>query len=135
MTRAIDFRNVSKFYSVRHERPRSWQELAGRLLRRPSTPSVEEYWILKDVSFKLTPVNATEAREMIESLHAAPLLKGARGQAGADLSALADVIQRVSLLLTDNPEIRELDVNPLFAGPQGVTAVDVRVILGGEGGG
>jgi ABC-type polysaccharide/polyol phosphate transport system ATPase subunit len=51
LTRAIDFRNVSKYYAVHHERPRSLQSLFLRLLRRPAQPTTEEYWILKDVSF------------------------------------------------------------------------------------
>jgi lipopolysaccharide transport system ATP-binding protein len=51
LTRAIDFRKVSKYYTVRHERPRSFQELIVRTLRRQSSPSVEKYWILRDVSF------------------------------------------------------------------------------------
>jgi lipopolysaccharide transport system ATP-binding protein len=51
LTRAIDFRSVSKYFTVRHERPRSLQELAVRILRRQAARLVEEYWILKDVSF------------------------------------------------------------------------------------
>jgi len=85
--------------------------------------------VLKDVSFKIAPVSASEAEEMVHSLRAAPLLTGTRGQVGVDLAALTDMIQRVSHILTDNPEIRELDVNPFFAFQQGVKAADVRVIL------
>jgi acetyltransferase len=84
---------------------------------------------LKDVSFKLTPVTATEAREMIESVKAYPLLAGARGRPGANTAALIEVTQRVSQMLLDNPEIRELDLNPIFADPDGAQAADVRVML------
>jgi acetyltransferase len=86
--------------------------------------------VLKDVSFRLAPVGEREAREMIESLQAYSLLTGARGHAGADTAALTEIIQRVSQMLLDNPEIRELDINPVVAFPQGAKAVDVRVIIG-----
>jgi len=85
--------------------------------------------VLKDVAFGLTPVTQREARAMIESVRAYPLLTGMRGQEGVDLAALAEIIQRVSQMLTDNPEIRELDLNPIFAFAQGAKAADVRVML------
>jgi len=85
--------------------------------------------VLKDVSFKVTPVAKREAQEMIESLQTYPLLTGVRGQAGVDLEALIEIIQRVSQMLVDNPEIRELDINPLFAFQHGARAADVRVIV------
>jgi acetyltransferase len=85
--------------------------------------------VLKDVSFRITPVAEREAREMIESLQAYPLLAGVRGQRGVDLAALTEIIQRVSHMLTDNPEIRELDINPIFAFEDGAKAADVRVLL------
>ncbi|UCE59841.1 MAG: acetate--CoA ligase family protein [Phycisphaerales bacterium] len=85
--------------------------------------------VLKDVSFKITPVTSREAREMVESLRAAKLLSGVRGQAGVDLAALVEIIQRVSQMLTENTAIRELDLNPVFAFERGATAADVRVLL------
>jgi acyl-CoA synthetase (NDP forming) len=85
--------------------------------------------VLRDVSFKITPVTEHEAREMIESLQAYPLLTGARGQAGVNLAALVEVIQRVSQMLVENPEIRELDINPVFASQDGVRAADVRILV------
>jgi len=85
--------------------------------------------VLKDVSFKLAPVTQREAREMIQSLRASCLLTGVRGQAGVDLDALAETIQRVSQLVDENPEIRELDINPVFAFEEGIKAADVRVML------
>ncbi len=85
--------------------------------------------VLKDVSFKITPVTEREAQEMIESLQTYPLLTGVRGQAGVDLEALIEVIQRVSQMLVDNAEIRELDINPLFAFQNGAKAADVRVMI------
>ena len=85
--------------------------------------------VLEDVSFKITPVTRREAREMIESLQAAPLLTGVRGQAGVDLAALTEIIQRLSQVLIDHPEIRELDLNPVFAFEQGAKVADVRVMV------
>jgi acyl-CoA synthetase (NDP forming) len=85
--------------------------------------------ILKDVSFKLTPVTAGEARQMLETLRAYPVLRGVRNQPGVDVAALRDLIPRVSQMLVDNPEIQELDINPVFAFADGVKAADVRVML------
>lgn len=85
--------------------------------------------VLKDVSFKLAPVTRGEAQRMIESLRAYPLLAGVRGQAGVDTAALCEIIQRVSQMLIDNPGIRELDINPVFAFEKGAKAADVRVLI------
>jgi len=85
--------------------------------------------VLKDVSFKVTPISRREAREMIESLRAFNLLTGVRGQRSVDLSVLEETIQRVSQMLIENPEIRELDINPIFASPQGARAADVRAMF------
>jgi acyl-CoA synthetase (NDP forming) len=85
--------------------------------------------VLKDISFKITPVTQREARSMIESLRTYPLLAGVRGQAGVDLAALTEMIQRVSNMLMDNPEIRELDLNPVFAFEHGAKVADVRVMV------
>ncbi|HUU83790.1 MAG TPA: acetate--CoA ligase family protein [Phycisphaerae bacterium] len=85
--------------------------------------------VLKDVSFKVTPVTKREAGEMIESLRASRLLTGVRGRPGVDRAALVEIIQRVSQMLVDNPGIRELDLNPIFAFGRGAKAADVRVML------
>ena len=85
--------------------------------------------VLEDAGFRLTPVAEREARDMIESLRTYPLLAGVRGQAGVDVGALAELIQRVSQMLVDNPEIRELDINPVLAFEDGAKAVDVRVMI------
>ena len=85
--------------------------------------------VLQDVSFKIAPVSAREAEEMIASLRAYPLLTGVRGQAGVDLEALVEILQRVSQMLVDNPEIRELDLNPVFALQRGAQVADARVML------
>ena len=62
--------------------------------------------VFKDVAFKLSPVTDVEAEEMLSSLKAAPLLKGVRGEKGVDQKRLVEIIQRVSQLVTDVPEIQ-----------------------------
>ncbi|MFH8988261.1 acetate--CoA ligase family protein [Streptomyces sp. NPDC017940] len=85
--------------------------------------------VLKDVTFRLAPVDADEAESMLDSIRAAEVLRGVRGTPGVDRCALAEQIRRVSELVTDFPEIAEVDLNPVVATPQGALAADVRVIL------
>ncbi|WP_030560844.1 acetate--CoA ligase family protein [Streptomyces aureocirculatus] len=85
--------------------------------------------VLKDVTFRLAPVDADEAVSMLDSIRAAEVLRGVRGAPGVDRWALAEQICRVSRLVTDFPEIAEVDLNPVVATPQGALAADVRVIL------
>jgi acetyl coenzyme A synthetase (ADP forming)-like protein len=87
--------------------------------------------VLHDVSFRVHPLSDVDAEEMIESIKGYPLLRGARGHAPADLGALRDSLLRVSQILTAFPEIQELDINPLLAGPTAATcvAVDGRIRL------
>jgi len=85
--------------------------------------------ILKDVVFKLTPVTAVEAREMLASIKAAPVLKGARGEKGVDEERLVEIVQRLSQLVTDLPMLREIDLNPIIAYEDGVFVVDARMSI------
>jgi acetyl coenzyme A synthetase (ADP forming)-like protein len=85
--------------------------------------------VLKDVTFRLAPLDAAEARSMVTGIKAAEVLQGARGAEPVDLDALADVITRVSRLVTDFPEISEFDLNPVFASASGAVAADVRILL------
>ena len=85
--------------------------------------------VLKDVVFTLTPVTDSEALEMVNDIQAAALLDGVRGQAGVDKTALTDLIQRLSRLVTDFPQIKELDLNPVMAFENGAVAVDARIAL------
>jgi acyl-CoA synthetase (NDP forming) len=85
--------------------------------------------VFKDVAFKLSPVTDVEAEEMLSSLKAAPLLKGVRGEKGVDQKKLIEIIQRVSQLVTDVPEIREMDLNPIIAYGDRVFVVDARMSL------
>jgi acyl-CoA synthetase (NDP forming) len=71
--------------------------------------------IFKDVTFKLCPVTPSEANEMVEGIKAQKLLKGARGEKPVDVRKLVEILQRVSQMLTELPEIKELDLNPVMA--------------------
>ena len=83
--------------------------------------------ILKDVVFKLTPVTALEAGEMLTSIKAAAILQGARGTNGIYKEGVIEVILRLSQLLNDLPEIRELDLNPIIAYEDQAFVVDARI--------
>jgi acetyltransferase len=83
--------------------------------------------VLKDVAFKIAPVTRVEAREMLDSLKTKALLDGLRGEKGVDKEGVLDLIQRVSLLLTDLPMIQEMDLNPIMAFEDAVYAVDGRI--------
>jgi acyl-CoA synthetase (NDP forming)/GNAT superfamily N-acetyltransferase len=83
--------------------------------------------VLADHAARLAPFTSADADELIHSIRAAPLLLGYRGQPGADLDGLRDALLRVSRLAADLPEVAELDLNPVIARPDGITAVDARV--------
>jgi acetyl coenzyme A synthetase (ADP forming)-like protein len=85
--------------------------------------------VLKDVTFRLAPTTAVEAMSMVDGIAAAEVLRGVRGAAPADRDALADLIRRVGDLVTDFPELAEVDLNPVLATPDGATAVDVRILV------
>lgn len=87
--------------------------------------------LLKDVSFRIVPVTKRDAAEMIKEIKGYPLLEGYRGQEPANIDALQDIIVRVSQFVERTPEIKELDLNPIFAYKDRVVAVDTRIILEG----
>ncbi|MCX2730324.1 acetate--CoA ligase family protein [Saccharopolyspora sp. NFXS83] len=89
--------------------------------------------VLEDVTFRMAPVDAAEARGMLGDIKAAAVLRGARGTEPVDTEALAGVLHRLSELVTDFPEISEVDLNPVFAAPSGAIAADVRVLLDPDG--
>jgi acetyl coenzyme A synthetase (ADP forming)-like protein len=84
--------------------------------------------VLKDVTFRLAPAREADALSMLDGIAAAEILRGVRGGAAVDRAALARIIVAVSQLVSDFPEIHELDLNPVFASPDGATAADVRII-------
>lgn len=87
--------------------------------------------LFEDVAVRVAPVSRREAKEMIEGLRGAQVLLGARGRKRADIEAVVDALLRVSQLLIDFPEIKELDINPLkvFSGKDGCQAIDARIVL------
>src|SRR5438034_11519653 len=84
--------------------------------------------VLKDVTFRLAPASKEDALGMLDGIAAAPILKGVRGAEAVSRDALAAIIQSVSQLVSDFPEISEMDLNPVFATPKGATAADVRIV-------
>jgi 4-hydroxybutyrate---CoA ligase (ADP-forming) len=87
--------------------------------------------VLKDVVFRIVPIDEQEAINMVESIKTIKLLKGVRGEKPSDLRAIADSLQRLSQLLVDFQEIKEFDINPLLVLEEGKGArvVDARIIL------
>jgi acyl-CoA synthetase (NDP forming) len=86
---------------------------------------------LKDVSFRLAPLTADDAREMISEIKGYPILAGVRGQPAADIDAIVDIIQKAGQLAHEFPEIVETDINPIFVFDRGkgAIAVDARIVL------
>jgi acetyl coenzyme A synthetase (ADP forming)-like protein len=85
--------------------------------------------VLKDVTFRLAPASHDDALAMLDGIAAAEMLKGVRGSEPVNREALALMIERVSELASDFPEISELDLNPVFATPKGAIAADVRIVI------
>ncbi|MEJ2110783.1 MAG: acetate--CoA ligase family protein [Acidobacteriota bacterium] len=85
--------------------------------------------ILKDVAFRITPLTRQDAKEMIRQVKGYRLLEGYRGQPPVDIEYLEDMLMKLSAFVEENPEIKEMDINPLFAYKKGAVAVDARIIL------
>ena len=85
--------------------------------------------VLKDITFRLAPASTADALSMLDGIQAAEMLKGVRGGEAVNREALAQVIVGVSELVSDFPEISELDLNPVFATAKGAIAADVRVVV------
>ena len=87
--------------------------------------------VLKDVSFYLAPLTASEAKQMLVNTKTYQMLSGVRGQEGVDIETIAEGLQRLSQLVTEFPQIKEVDINPYIVGPKGTTAiaVDARMTL------
>ena len=83
--------------------------------------------LLKDVAFEITPVSAPEAKDMIDSIKTSKILKGFRGDKGVNILRLIETIQRISQLVSENPEIREMDLNPVSAFVDDAFVIDARI--------
>jgi len=88
--------------------------------------------VSKDSALALPPLNSTLARRMMEQTRIYVALKGVRGRPPVDLAALEDLLVRFSELVTEQPRIREIDINPLLASPERLLALDARVVLHGR---
>src|SRR5476649_1844955 len=85
--------------------------------------------VLKDITFRLAPASKEDALSMLDGIAAAEILKGVRGSDPVDRTALATMIENVSQLIADFPEISEMDLNPVFATERGAIAADVRIVV------
>jgi len=85
--------------------------------------------VLKDITFRLAPTSKEDALSMLDGIAAAEILKGVRGADPVSRDALAAMIQNVSQLVSDFPEIAEMDLNPVFATKKGALAADVRIVV------
>jgi len=85
--------------------------------------------VLKDISFRILPIEERDAGEMITGIKGYEILKGARGNPPRDIQAIKEVLLKVSKLTTENPEINEIDLNPIFVFEKGLQVVDARMIL------
>ena len=126
----VDFRGVVIYPLIRGN-----QEVLVGISRDPQFGPVIAFGlggiyteVLHDVALRVAPIERIEADAMIRSIRAFPILAGARGQQPCDLAALAELVAQVSELPFRYPEIAELDLNPVFAGPEGAVAGDVRII-------
>ncbi len=84
--------------------------------------------VLRDVSFRILPITEKDAAEMINDIRGSDILKGYRGQA-VDLESLKKLLLKISRLVVENPEIQELDLNPLFLYRDGYVTVDARMFV------
>lgn len=89
--------------------------------------------VMKDVTFHIAPITQSEALQMLRTTKSFSLLKGVRGQASVDMNAIATSLQRISQLVTDFPEIIEMDINPFMVGKVGEDSIaaDARITLSG----
>jgi acyl-CoA synthetase (NDP forming) len=91
--------------------------------------------VYKDVAFRVAPLDKIDALNLIHELRGSKILEGIRGQPPADMDALVDVLIDVSSLMLQHSAISQLDLNPVIAYPDGVCAVDTRIVLAKNGGG
>jgi acyl-CoA synthetase (NDP forming) len=85
--------------------------------------------VLKDISFRILPIEERDAEGMITEIKGYEILKGIRGEPPRDIQAIEEVLMKVSKLTMENPEIKEIDLNPVFVFDKGLQVVDARMIL------
>lgn len=85
--------------------------------------------LLRDISFRIVPLTARDAAEMMRETKGFPLLQGYRGHEGVDLDRLQAIIMNVAKLVEKTPEIKELDLNPVIANKRTAVVADARILL------
>jgi acyl-CoA synthetase (NDP forming) len=85
--------------------------------------------VLKDVSFRVAPIGADDIDEMIKDIKGYKILTGIRGEKPKDTGAIKDILAKLSQIAIDNPEIEEIDLNPVIVHEKGASIVDSRVII------
>ena len=85
--------------------------------------------VMKDVTFRVIPVSKYDISEMLHEIKAQKVLSGVRGKAPINQNIVQSILLKTSQLLQDCPQIKELDINPLFADDKGAKAADARIIL------
>ncbi|MDA1073363.1 MAG: acetate--CoA ligase family protein [Proteobacteria bacterium] len=88
--------------------------------------------VMKDVVFRVVPVTERDARQMISEIKGKAILDGVRGQPPLDKTAITNAILKVSEFVLNNPEVLELDLNPMLVYPKGAVAVDARIVIAEE---
>jgi len=88
--------------------------------------------VLKDVAFRIVPLEERDATEMIDEIKGRAVLDGVRGGEPADIGALTDLLLQLSAFAEANPQVEELDLNPVFAYKDGCIAVDARIVVSAE---
>jgi len=85
--------------------------------------------VLKDISFRILPIEERDAEEMINEIKGSKILKGVRGEGPKDIKAIKNLLLKISQLALENPEISEIDLNPVFVFEKGLQVIDARMIL------
>jgi len=85
--------------------------------------------VLKDVAFRVVPIEACDAEDMINEIKGKKILEGYRGQEPADVACLQQILLKLSDFVNVTPEIQEIDMNPVFSYKDGAVVVDARIIL------
>jgi len=85
--------------------------------------------VLKDVSFRILPIEYGDAEEMINEIKGSKILKGVRGEGPKDIKAIGNLLLKISQLALENSEISEIDLNPVFVFEKGLQVIDARIIL------
>jgi acyl-CoA synthetase (NDP forming) len=86
--------------------------------------------VLKDVSFRIVPLEKRDAAQMVREIKGYPVLEGVRGKEPSDIAAIESLILKLSAFAEANPQVEEIDLNPVFAYSDGCVAVDARIVIG-----